>query len=60
VVAELDDAGIIKTEIHRKKPTYATILGVKPLSLKDYSHGGNVLFPGWELFVPKLGINSSQ
>ena len=26
----LDDAGFIQTEIHRKKPTYATILGVKP------------------------------
>lgn len=26
----LDEAGLIKTEIHRKKPTYATILGVKP------------------------------
>ena len=26
----LDDAGFVKTEIHRKKPSYATILGVKP------------------------------
>ena len=26
----LDDAGFNQTEIHRKKPTYATILGVKP------------------------------
>ena len=26
----LDDAGFIKTEIYRKKPSYATILGVKP------------------------------
>ena len=26
----LDDAGFTLTEIHRKKPTYATILGVKP------------------------------
>ena len=26
----LEDAGFIKTEIHRKKPSYATILGVKP------------------------------
>ena len=26
----LDDAGFIQTEIHRKKPSYATILGVKP------------------------------
>jgi SAM-dependent methyltransferase len=26
----LDDAGFTQTEIHRKKPTYATILGVKP------------------------------
>ena len=25
----LDDAGFIKTEIYRKKPTYATIIGVK-------------------------------
>ena len=25
----LDDAGFTQTEIHRKKPTYATILGVK-------------------------------
>ena len=25
----LDDAGFIQTEIHRKKPTYATIMGVK-------------------------------
>ena len=25
----LDDAGLTQTEIHRKKPTYATILGVK-------------------------------
>ena len=27
--ALLDDAGFIHTEIHRKRPTYATILGVK-------------------------------
>ena len=26
----LDEAGLTQTEIHRKKPTYATILGVKP------------------------------
>ncbi len=26
----LDDAGFTQSEIHRKKPTYATILGVKP------------------------------
>jgi SAM-dependent methyltransferase len=26
----LDKAGFTQTEIHRKKPTYATILGVKP------------------------------
>ena len=26
----LDDAGFVKTDIHRKKPSYATILGVKP------------------------------
>ena len=26
----LDDAGFAQTEIHRKKPMYATILGVKP------------------------------
>ena len=26
----LDAAGFVKTEIHRKKPSYATILGVKP------------------------------
>ena len=26
----LNDAGFIKTEIHRKKPSYATILGAKP------------------------------
>ena len=26
----LDEAGFIQTEIHRKKPSYATILGVKP------------------------------
>ena len=26
----LDDAGFTQTEIHRKKPSYATILGVKP------------------------------
>ena len=25
----LDDAGFIQTEIHRKKPTYATIIGLK-------------------------------
>jgi len=25
----LDDAGFAQTEIHRKKPMYATILGVK-------------------------------
>ncbi len=25
----LDEAGFIQTEIHRKKPTYATIIGVK-------------------------------
>ena len=24
------------------------------------SHGGNVLFPSWECFVPKVGINISQ
>ena len=28
--ALLDDAGFRQTEIHRKKPMYATILGVKP------------------------------
>lgn len=28
--ALLDDAGFTQTEIHRKKPSYATILGVKP------------------------------
>ena len=28
--ALLDDAGFVRTEIHRKKPMYATILGVKP------------------------------
>ena len=28
--ALLDDAGFVQTEIHRKKPMYATILGVKP------------------------------
>ena len=26
----LDEAGFTQTEIHRKKPTYATILGIKP------------------------------
>ena len=26
----LDDAGFTQTEIYRKKPTYATILGIKP------------------------------
>ena len=26
----LDDAGFIQTEIYRKKPSYATIIGVKP------------------------------
>ena len=26
----LDDAGFLQTEIHRKKPMYATVLGVKP------------------------------
>ena len=26
----LDGAGFVQTEIHRKKPSYATILGVKP------------------------------
>jgi ubiquinone/menaquinone biosynthesis C-methylase UbiE len=26
----LDDAGFVDTEIHRKKPSYAAILGVKP------------------------------
>ena len=26
----LDDAGFTQTEIHCKKPSYATILGVKP------------------------------
>ncbi|MBR5697720.1 MAG: methyltransferase domain-containing protein, partial [Prevotella sp.] len=26
----LDEAGFIQTEIHRKKPSYASILGVKP------------------------------
>ena len=25
----LDDAGFTQTEIHRKKPSYATIIGVK-------------------------------
>lgn len=29
----LDDAGFTQTEIHRKKPTYATIIGVKAPSL---------------------------
>lgn len=27
----LDDAGFVNTEIHRKKPSYAAIIGVKPL-----------------------------
>ena len=27
----LEDAGFIKTELHRKRPSYATILGTKPL-----------------------------
>ena len=27
----LDEPGLTQTEIHRKKPTYATILGVKTL-----------------------------
>ena len=27
----LDDAGFVNTEIHQKKPSYATFLGVKPL-----------------------------
>jgi hypothetical protein len=27
----LDDAGFVDTEIHRKKPSYAAIIGVKPL-----------------------------
>ena len=26
----LDDAGFVKTEIYRKKPSYATIIGVNP------------------------------
>ena len=26
----LDDAGFVQTEIHQKKPSYATILGVRP------------------------------
>ena len=26
----LDDAGFIQTEIHRKKPSYATIIGMRP------------------------------
>ncbi len=26
----LDDAGFVDTEIHRKKPSYAAIIGVKP------------------------------
>ena len=26
----LDEAGFVQTEIHRKKPSYATIIGVKP------------------------------
>lgn len=26
----LDDAGFVQTEIHRKKPSYATIIGIKP------------------------------
>ena len=26
----LDDAGFTKTEIYRKKPSYATVLGMKP------------------------------
>ena len=26
----LDDAGFVNTEIHRMKPSYATIIGVKP------------------------------
>ena len=25
----LDDAGFVQTEIHRKKPSYATIIGTK-------------------------------
>ena len=26
----LDEAGFVETEIHRKKPSYATVIGVKP------------------------------
>jgi hypothetical protein len=26
------------------------------LRLDDDSQGGNILFPGWECFVPKVGI----
>ncbi len=26
----LEEAGFVKTEVHRKKPTYATIIGMKP------------------------------
>jgi len=26
----LDEAGFVKTEVHRKKPSYSTIIGVKP------------------------------
>ena len=26
----LNDAGFVQTKIHRKKPSYATIIGVKP------------------------------
>ena len=26
----LDDAGFVNTEIHRMKPSYATIIGVNP------------------------------
>lgn len=26
----LDEAGFIHTEVHRKKPSYATIIGMRP------------------------------
>ena len=44
---------------HRVYPTPFTMT-TKSRGIDDDSHGGNVLFPGWECFVPKVGINSSQ
>jgi hypothetical protein len=38
------------------KRTVAPRLATAQLRRAIYSQGGNILFPGWECFVPKVGM----